>query len=380
MELTDHIKRHGLDSLTKSPYNFVLKYDVEYPLVTINYTGSPSVDAPPIFRQAKGTIVDISNMSDPKLICLPFMPFYSLDQLSKHTLELDSLEVLHKEDGTLIKYYFHPYRHRWCAASRNLARIIGKLAETWEYALQANIAKGFDPAALDTTKIYLFELVGPDNRILVNYPETKIFHIGTRCMRTLQEVDIDIGIPKPCKYNIGKVTSINRLKRLIGDLVGDFYAKDREGVILTDKHFNRVKVQSPNYLLYYQVRGDKYQEELLCLRNIILNTPEEFLATLPAMRATYTKYAEALERLISVWNMNHMKLMYEGGKTDKMFAMTVNQYIDELFLVNFHYMVRRSHYLCLRQELQKNIDNTRLLKQLHRVLKKFLSADRKSVV
>ena len=50
-----------------------------------------------------------------------------------------------------------------------------------------------DYERLDPRCCYMFERVHPDFRVVLDYPEAKLFHLGTRNMETLQELEDEIG-------------------------------------------------------------------------------------------------------------------------------------------------------------------------------------------
>ena len=64
---------------------------------------------------------------------------------------------------------------------------------------------GLDLTTLNKNYTYMFELVSPYNRVVIDYPHTSIYHIGTRDNDTLKELDIYIGIKKPMVYTLNSL-------------------------------------------------------------------------------------------------------------------------------------------------------------------------------
>ena len=44
---------------------------------------------------------------------------------------------------------------------------------------------------------FMFERLHPENIIVVPHTIPRLVHVGTRCMQTLNELEVDIGIEKP---------------------------------------------------------------------------------------------------------------------------------------------------------------------------------------
>lgn len=87
---------------------------------------------------------------------------------------------------------------------------------------------------------YMFELVSPYNKIVIDYPEPKIYHIGTRDNRTFEELEIDIGIEKPKQYDLKTEQEVKKAAEKL--------PYNEEGYVVVDKYWNRVKIKSPSYV------------------------------------------------------------------------------------------------------------------------------------
>lgn len=94
----------------------------------------------------------------------------------------------------------------------------------------------------------MFELVSPEAQIVVNYPKTKIYHIGTRNNQTYKELDVDIGIEKPKLYELDSLEKVIEASKNM--------SKDEEGFVIVDKKYNRIKIKSPSYLMAHYLIGN----------------------------------------------------------------------------------------------------------------------------
>ena len=104
-------------------------------------------------------------------------------------------------------------------------------------------------AKLDPKYTWIFELISPVNRIVVNYPDFSLIFIGCREIQTgiekdIHQIDIDISIP-----NIYNFNSVEDILKFIQQLKDHHF----EGFVAVDENFNRVKIKSPKYLIAHRV-------------------------------------------------------------------------------------------------------------------------------
>ena len=93
---------------------------------------------------------------------------------------------------------------------------------------------------------YGFVLQHPDNEIVIEYNKASLAHVVTRSLKSenfLEELDIDIGCPKPKKYDIDN--DYTRLLKICY-LEEEF---ETEGYVIVDENRNRYKL-SKNYIKF----------------------------------------------------------------------------------------------------------------------------------
>jgi hypothetical protein len=346
MNLLNLIKKKGINALRTDPYHFHIQSDEEYPqLHTINYDQIRTKDngKDPVIRQARGIIIDMSDPSEPRLVCYPFNRFYNYGEGKADPIDQKTAKVVEKADGSLIKLYFHPYKKQWVAGSRNRASILKgtTLEGCWEKALiwAQKTHPQFDFNRLDRDCTYMLELIGPDNQIVVQYLENQLVHLGTRSMKTLQEIEVDIGLPKPKLYDLNDQ---EELFKVIQDMVKDFQGREREGVIVVDGNYNRVKIKSPSYLLLHNSTGPNIPLDLMCMRAVLLNDADELKTGRKDLTEMIDRYQSGLKELINMWHRNHAMLMKEHGKDAKQFANAIQRLKkeDKIFMDGYHFQLR----------------------------------------
>jgi len=380
LEIVRHIRDHGHESLQYEPYHFLVRSDTETipgkVLITINYHQIKTKDSgnDPIIRQARGTIIDVTDPKEPKLVCLPFLRFYNHGQRQADEIDHKTAVVEVKHDGSLIKVYH--YGDEWRVATRGLATASGEFKGLWDSALKNAHAKhGFSLDKLDPSKVYLFELVSPDNFIVVHYEETAIYHLGTRCMNTLKEVEIDIGIPKPDKFDLNCQEG---LEDAVKALVDTFKGHEMEGVIVRDAGFNRVKVKSPSYLLLHHSKDNNLAPDLLCLKVVLMNEQEEMMAGRPDLVQMIKNTEQRFTSLLKTWHDNHERLlsMVKDSSDSKEFATILKKERDstDLIFSNVHFQYRSGKIKSVEDVFRSWYCNNgkmkELLKELNKLAKK----------
>ena len=131
--------------------------------------------------------------------------------------------------------------------------------------------KDIDYSILNKDYTYIFELVSPLTQIVVKYEKPMLYHLGTRNNKTGEEYNIDIGIIKPMEYSlcslgdcIDSVIALNKENSQI----------DKEGYVVVDKDFHRIKVKSPDYIMMHHVSTKEYVTKKECI-DVLLNQREK---------------------------------------------------------------------------------------------------------
>jgi RNA ligase len=143
----------------------------------LNYSPSAQYskawDAHPILLDCRGTIIDAAGT----VIAKPFRKFFNVGERPETSIEalaaLGEPEIAHKLDGSMVTLW------------RDKARGINFATRGSFTSPQAEMAAhiwrerhDFAGAHLHPNLTYIFELVGPDNRIVVHYPETALTLTG----------------------------------------------------------------------------------------------------------------------------------------------------------------------------------------------------------
>lgn len=161
----------------------------EYPLRIFNYTEKAQYEWhwTPETLVCRGLIVDDSN----RIIARPFRKFFSYEQLSGN-IPAGSFTAFEKLDGSLGISYF--WDGKWHIATR------GSFDSPQAIEATRMLRRQYANAELDPLFTYLFEIIYPGNRIVVDYGDRRELVLLT-VVDTASGIDcglhdfVDIGFP-----------------------------------------------------------------------------------------------------------------------------------------------------------------------------------------
>lgn len=165
MKLHDLLDKDLLGQMEDEGYVHLQVHPSE-PLGILNYTDKASWDGVwnDVTLTCRGLIYDMTNYD---VLARPFSKFFNYEQFGpEHKFPTSSVEVTDKQDGSLGILYPLP-DGSWAVATR------GSFAS--DQALHATrlLNDGLlYPLELDRRVTYLFEIIYPENRIVLNYGDT----------------------------------------------------------------------------------------------------------------------------------------------------------------------------------------------------------------
>jgi hypothetical protein len=150
-------------------------------------------------QEARGIILDANK--DWAVVCWGYRKFHNHGEALAAPIEWSTARVWEKLDGSLMQVYH--YDGKWHVATSGTpdgaTDINGKgtFADLFWTTLRS---AGYDVGKFDRSRCYMFELVAPENRVVVRYPQAMLFLHGVRNRVSLREEDPEmharsIGIP-----------------------------------------------------------------------------------------------------------------------------------------------------------------------------------------
>lgn len=326
LKIIDFIKTHKdwYNILINPPYSLDIKEKGR--LILFNYSQIESDPSNEIVKEARGTIIENGTF---KPICVGFKRFYNLDELNAAKIDWSTATATSKEDGTLFFIYW--YDNKWHIKTRStfdaeeapMSNIrFANFKELFDYLV--SFYPNFSYEKLNKNYVYCLEGCSIFNQIVLKYDNPCLFHLMTRDMTTLQEIDTEIGIPKPQMYNLNNEVDYRKL-------VADF-DESKEGIVIKDKFNNRVKLKTPLYFQLHKMRNNG----VLTLERIVdlirANEQDEFLSYFPEFKSMFNEVAAQLIEAQSTisqivtdvtnWKSTHKDLMENSERTARKWFAT----------------------------------------------------------
>jgi T4 RnlA family RNA ligase len=236
-------------------------------LYIYNYTAKAQYDRVwnEITLACRGLILD----GDYKIVARPFQKFFNLGEFENQIVPNDFFEVFEKMDGSLGVLY-------WIENKPHIATRGSFVSEQSQVATEMLHTQYTDVIPLlDKSKTYLFEIIYPENRIVLDYG-------NERKLVLLAIVDTETGVETPLE-NIG-FEMVNRYDGL-NDLskLKELEEANKEGFVVKFKNGYRLKVKFDEYQRIHRIITQvstlniwEYLKEGQDLLPILDRVPDEF--------------------------------------------------------------------------------------------------------
>jgi len=179
-------------------------------------------------------------------------------------------------DGTLVRLYHNG--SEWKKATKNC---IDAYNSFWNNS--KSFGEMFDECAfdlnydlLDPDYSYSFVIQHSENRIIVPYTQNTLVHLLTRHNQTSDEVNINIGLPKPRQFHFD---NIHDIFRSLVNVPWTFH-----GYVLINDQNDRLKIENPNYSKVKELKGNNTNIRIRILQLLHSRQKSIFLKYFPEHR------------------------------------------------------------------------------------------------
>lgn len=280
------------------------------PLTIWNYSQTTQYEGKwdEITLQCRGLVTDdMGNVA-----ARPFRKFFNMEE-GKHT-PTEEFDVYEKMDGSLGVLF--SYDGKWIFASR------GSFTSDQAVAFERIFKEKYRVDYLALTSTYLFEIIYPENRIVVDYGEMEdVILLGKINTNSGDELDLEC---YKSIFNVVKkwdgISDYSTLKGMIDD--------NAEGFVIRFSNGDRMKIKGEEYLRLHRIMTEISTKTVWeCLKsgnlvNTILNdVPDEFFDKIK-------EYEEELllefDRVRQMAIDEYAHIVFQVGVEDrKKFAMRV---------------------------------------------------------
>lgn len=236
------------------------------PLTIWNYTEKVQYEGlwDDVTLQCRGLVTDDND----NVVARPFKKFFNIEE-NKFT-PTAQFDVFEKMDGSLGILFF--YENKWVFASR------GSFTSDQAFKFKEIFTKKYNASHLYHTSTYLFEIIYPENRIVVDYGDTEdivmLAEINTETGEELDLIHYAQSIFNVVKKYDG-IYDYSTMKGIISD--------NAEGFIVRFSNGNRIKIKGEEYIRLHKVitglSTTAVWEKLLLgktMDDLLIDVPDEF--------------------------------------------------------------------------------------------------------
>jgi hypothetical protein len=306
MKLIEFIKEHEnwRELLSSDPYNLIIKdyqgkeNDLK-DLVVFSYPINADFNYE-ICKEARGVILDKFDWS---VVQRGFDKFFNYGEKYADELDWNSSKVMEKVDGSIIKCSY--YKDKWLISTNNSINAFethlhndNRLMETdnkfetfgqlFTHAFDMNLLKDYSKSYT-----YIFEIVSPENRIVVPYEKPEVIFLGSRHRGTGVESapmeNFFSGIRIPKKYGLSSLEEVIQSAESL--------PFSDEGYVVVDDSFKRIKVKSPSYVAAHHLANNGTVSVKNVVEMIQTGESEEYLTYFPENKIAFEKVESALKKL-----------------------------------------------------------------------------------
>lgn len=282
------------------------------PLAIFNYGADLDMDTDftdEVVQEARGIIINLDTLD---VVCWPFRKFGNWNEPYADDIDWATARVQDKIDGSIVKMWFDYEQNKWHWSTNSMINASDALVKASPYGEGRTFMDAIESTCnypnvitaqnlCDKGCTYIFELTGLENKVVINYSEPKLWHIGTRDNVSGREYNEDIGVYRPAEYEI------HSLSECI-DKVHELNPKDtciKESFVVVDENWHRVKVKSDEYLYLHRLVNNQMLSKDRLLEIIMANDRkklDDLLTHFPEYETMirYYQYMEAdLRRNVS---------------------------------------------------------------------------------
>ena len=362
IQIQKELLEHGIDQVVEKygllykdyGHKFLLKYSQ---INSIDYKAVMAV------RESRGIILDKKF----NIMALPFVRFFNYGEAEADQLDHNNFYVFKKEDGSLINVYYDYMLDKFCVQTSGTAEAesqVGILNISFKELFLKTIDLDF--SKLNKNYNYVFELCCLENKVVEHHDKNFVSLLTIRDMGKIDDGKYGELTRDQIKIEADRLSldvvdsySFNSIDDVLHQV--DKLEKTREGYVIMDENFKRIKVKNPKYVMLHQMKSSFSLENII--KVIIDNEIDEFLAYFPEYKEIikdhaikYNQLKEELKSLIDYIEKEH------GFSNEKRKDVAIFLNSEKKHLSLFHNIIYKNF------TEKVNVDNE--LHNIHK-LKKF---------
>lgn len=316
MKTIEYIKEHGLESLAENFGIKIRKLPMKN-LIGLNYDQIESPKTLPIVMECRSLVLNYNY----DVVARSFPRFFNYGEAPETYAELDISRavVFEKADGSLIKIYYNPFTSKWEISTRSSPDGDVPFVGGGTFRDQILNVLGWSETEFQEKAEYLskeytwvFEYIGPENRIVTRYEKSQLVLTGLFDNKTGHELAVaclisscDALIEFGWNVRLPEIYKLDSFERIVQA------AKDlptlSEGYVVWDPASKkRCKIKNPAYVAIHHLRENGALSQKRIFELVLMNEHEEYLTYYPEDREAFTpainRVAFTKYEIESVWN------------------------------------------------------------------------------
>ena len=318
--------------LTQPPYSLIVKRDRGFVLLKYNQIASDFSQS--LVRGARGVIFDEDNNFE--VVARPFEKFFNWGEELVADIDWSSAKIFEKIDGSILKCWWNEKVGEWNFSTNGV--IFGRdvpvmfpdnNVKTFGDMI-SNVPEDYwEDSDFDKNFTYLFEVVGPQNRVVVPYEKINMYFLSAFNNKTGEERSFEDSIlfPRPAQYIFTSLEETLEFSKR-----EDFNVFKNEGFVVVDRFSNRLKIKTEDYLRIHRLRGDLVPNDKRILEMIFTRETEEFLSYFPDYQKKFDEMKFKIDSFQSVLSLQMLEMIKRKFESRKELAIWAKKQSDPNFL------------------------------------------------
>jgi hypothetical protein len=317
LRVQEYLLAHSLADL-ESAFGISARRSIEFPnLVMLSYNQIASPMNELIVQQCRGIILDESDRWAVR--SYPFDKFFNYGELNAAAIDWSTAKVCEKLDGSLMTLYWHK---QWIVAASGTPDASGPAHESgmtfselfWKTWNQCGLRR---PEPSDSHYCFMFELMTPHNRIVVQHSAPRLALIGARDLTTMREVRPET-VAEKFGVGVAKCFPLQTLAECVAAAAA-INGIEAEGFVVCDDEFRRVKIKAPHYVSLAQMKDSLSPRAILDV--IRRGESAEVLSYFPEVTPVYNRVLAKFDSICDELNAAYAEHQHITSQKD--FAQAV---------------------------------------------------------
>ena len=299
--VVDYIKEHP-DTWKADLAKIGIRISDSHPkLMLLKYGKDNSDFSNPIVRECRGLVLEKGTLD---VVSVSFDKFFNLGEPNCAEIDWPSAKVTQKMDGSLVTLFW--YDGKWdlktngAIDARDVQTPSNPKKSLYDLFLEAERKQPIGWDLLNKDECYSFELMAPENRVIIEYPEPMIRFLMARNRVTGEELDYSqdnnpTGVVMPMSY------PCHTLQDCLDMIEGWDHdgRKDIEGFVVCDKFHRRMKIKTRAYVTAHYLRGEMTMTVKNAIKIIRDGDETEFVTYSPWRKEFMADVRTRYEKLVS---------------------------------------------------------------------------------